>query len=153
MEGQASGSAKVLSQFTPVSIYTNDSIICVWRIDNVDRCKVMLCITVRGMNAELLKGHLDGLILSILARSPSHGYAVLAEVKRLSEAIFDLPEGTIYPALHRLEHAGLVSSEWSAGVPHRRRYIHSPGRESSGLSGAGRTGSSFSLQWRHSTHD
>jgi DNA-binding PadR family transcriptional regulator len=73
------------------------------------------------MRAEALKGHLDGLILAILAGGALHGYAVIEELKRRSGGALDLPEGTIYPALHRLERAGLLTSAWSDDAPRRRR--------------------------------
>jgi PadR family transcriptional regulator PadR len=73
------------------------------------------------MRAESLKGHLDGLILAVLAEGPLHGYAVIERLKLRSDGAFELPEGTVYPALHRLEAGGLLSSEWSDGEGRRRR--------------------------------
>jgi DNA-binding PadR family transcriptional regulator len=73
------------------------------------------------MRAESLKGHLDGLILAVVADGPMHGYAIIEELKRRSGGTFDLPEGTVYPALHRLEAAGLLSSSWSTESGRRRR--------------------------------
>src|SRR4051794_41715560 len=64
------------------------------------------------MEGEMLKGHLDMIVLAALAPGPAHGYAVIEEIRRKSGRAFDLPEGTIYPALHRLEQAGLLSSRW-----------------------------------------
>ena len=55
------------------------------------------------MRAEQLKGHLDPLILAVLEAGPAHGYRGLISFESGSEGVFDLPEGTIYPALHRLE--------------------------------------------------
>jgi transcriptional regulator len=71
--------------------------------------------------AEALKGHLDSLILAVVAAEPAHGYAIIEELKRRSGGAFDLPEGTVYPALHRLERAGLLASGWSAASGRRRR--------------------------------
>jgi len=71
------------------------------------------------MRAELLNGHLDLLLLSVLADSSLHGYAAIEELRRRGG--FELPEGTIYPALHRLEAGGLVNSRWSAESGRRRR--------------------------------
>jgi PadR family transcriptional regulator PadR len=71
--------------------------------------------------AEELKGHLDGLILAIVAAAPAHGYAIIEELKRRSRGAFALPEGTVYPALHRLERAGLLESGWSDRSGRRRR--------------------------------
>jgi PadR family transcriptional regulator PadR len=62
-----------------------------------------------------LKGNLDLLLLSVLARGPAHGYAVIAALRDRSEGTFDLPEGTVYPALHRLERARLLSARWQRG--------------------------------------
>jgi DNA-binding PadR family transcriptional regulator len=73
------------------------------------------------MRAEALKGHLDGLLLAVLAGAPAHGYAVIEALREGSAGEFDLPTGTVYPALHRLESLGLVSSSWSDGEGRRRR--------------------------------
>src|SRR5438874_11958409 len=73
------------------------------------------------MRAEALKGHLDGLILAVVGAGPLHGYAVIEELKRRSGGALALPEGTVYPALHRLERNGLLESAWAAGSARRRR--------------------------------
>lgn len=73
------------------------------------------------MRAEALKGHLDALLLAVLSGGPRHGYAVIEELRAGSGGAFDLPKGTIYPALHRLEQAGLVSGTWSDDTGRRRR--------------------------------
>jgi PadR family transcriptional regulator PadR len=73
------------------------------------------------MRAEALKGHLDGLLLAVLEAGPTHGYAVIEALRAHSGGTFDLPTGTVYPALHRLEDVGLVSSTWSAGAGRKRR--------------------------------
>jgi PadR family transcriptional regulator, regulatory protein PadR len=73
------------------------------------------------MQAEALKGHLDALVLAVLADAPAHGYAVIEELKRRSEGAFDLAEGTVYPVLHRLEADGLLASTWSTAAGRRRR--------------------------------
>jgi PadR family transcriptional regulator, regulatory protein PadR len=72
-------------------------------------------------SAEMLKGHLDGLLLAVLEGGPLHGYGVVEELRRRSEGVLDLPSGTIYPALHRLERTSLVSSDWSTHNGRRRR--------------------------------
>jgi PadR family transcriptional regulator PadR len=74
-----------------------------------------------AINAEMLKGHLDALILSALESAPLHGYAIIAELKTRSGGALALPEGTVYPALHRLEEMGLLSSTWSESEGRRRR--------------------------------
>jgi PadR family transcriptional regulator, regulatory protein PadR len=69
-----------------------------------------------------LRGHLDLLLLAILARTgPAHGYALISALRDGSDGTFDLPEGTVYPALHRLERTGQVASRWSEDAPRRRR--------------------------------
>ena len=73
------------------------------------------------MNAETLKGHLDLLLLAAVQASPAHGYAIAETLRARSDAAFDLPEGTLYPALHRLERARLLSSRWSEVGGRRRR--------------------------------
>lgn len=73
------------------------------------------------MRAESLKGHLDALILAVVADEPRHGYAIIEELKLHSDGALALPEGTVYPALHRLEAGGLLSSAWSLGDGRRRR--------------------------------
>ena len=60
------------------------------------------------MVGEALKGHLDLLLLSVLSNGPAHGYAIIDALRARSEGMFDLPEGTVYPALHRLENQGLL---------------------------------------------
>jgi PadR family transcriptional regulator PadR len=73
------------------------------------------------MRAEILKGHLDLLLLAAVQARPAHGYAVIEELRRRSGGTFDLPEGTVYPALHRLERGGLLSSRWSDESGRKRR--------------------------------
>ncbi|MGN6677727.1 MAG: PadR family transcriptional regulator [Streptosporangiaceae bacterium] len=69
-----------------------------------------------------LRGHLDLMLLATLRDvGPAHGYAIIANLRERSLGVFDLPEGTVYPALHRLERDGLISSEWHARAPRRRR--------------------------------
>ncbi|HET7764124.1 MAG TPA: PadR family transcriptional regulator [Burkholderiales bacterium] len=72
----------------------------------------------------MLKGHLDMIVLAALSAGPAHGYAVIEEIKRRSAGAFELPEGTIYPALHRLEHAGLLASRWVTTDSGRRRRVY-----------------------------
>jgi DNA-binding PadR family transcriptional regulator len=76
------------------------------------------------MRPELLKGHLDALLLAVLEDGPQHGYAVIESLRTGSGATIDLPTGTVYPALHRLERAGLIASEWQTVGGRRRRSYH-----------------------------
>ncbi|MDX6327085.1 MAG: PadR family transcriptional regulator, regulatory protein PadR [Nocardioidaceae bacterium] len=83
------------------------------------------------MGRERVKGHLDLLILSVLQAGEGHGYEVIAELRRRSNGDFDLPEGTVYPALHRLEKEGLLRSDWATLDGRRRRVyaLTAPGAE------------------------
>lgn len=72
-------------------------------------------------DAQVLKGHLDTLLLASLENGPRHGYAVKEALRTGSGARFDLPTGTIYPALRRLEAAGLVRGTWTETGGRRRR--------------------------------
>lgn len=81
------------------------------------------------------------MLLAVLQTSPLHGYGMVEELRRRSSGQFDLAEGTIYPALHRLERAGLVTSRWEV-VDGRRRRIYA-------LSHRGRQAASERLEsWR-----
>lgn len=73
------------------------------------------------MRGQALKGHLDLLLLAILADGARHGYAIIDELRERSDEAFDLPEGTVYPALHRLQKGGFLSSEWTEVQGRRRR--------------------------------
>ena len=73
------------------------------------------------MRAETLKGHLDGMLLAVLEDGPRHGYAIMEALRIRSGGQVDLPTGTVYPALHRLERAGLVEASWSTVGGRRRR--------------------------------
>ena len=68
-----------------------------------------------------VKGYLDPVILAVLARDALHGYAVIEELKARSGGELDLAEGTVYPALHRLERRGLLRSSWTTAEGRRRR--------------------------------
>ena len=68
-----------------------------------------------------VKGYLDPVILAVLASDALHGYAVIEELKARSGGELDLAEGTVYPALHRLERRGLLRSSWTTAEGRRRR--------------------------------
>lgn len=76
---------------------------------------------MREMAQDRLKGHVDLLLLSVLAHGPAHGYGLLEVLRERSDGAFDLAEGTVYPALYRLERQGLVKSHWEDGRTRRRR--------------------------------
>ena len=68
----------------------------------------------------LVQGTLDMLILKTLARGPSHGYAIAVSIQSLSEEVLRVEEGSLYPALHRLELDELIASEWGISDNNRR---------------------------------
>src|ERR1700756_3518164 len=81
------------------------------------------------MRAEELKGHLDAVLLAALEGGPRHGYAVIEALRQSTDGRLDLPTGTIYPALRRLEQAGLITGSWSVvGGRRRREYRLAAGR-------------------------
>ena len=73
------------------------------------------------MQSEKLKGNLDLLLLSVLSAGPGHGYSIITRLRVRSAGAFDLPEGTVYPALHRLEQTGLLASSWEVVAGRKRR--------------------------------
>jgi PadR family transcriptional regulator len=80
------------------------------------------------MRTNLLKGHLDLVLLSCLREGPAHGYLIIKRLRERSGGEFDLLEGTLYPALHRLEQSGLVTSKWSTKGGRRRRVYELTGK-------------------------
>jgi len=72
---------------------------------------------------EGLRGHVDFLLLSVLETGPAHGYRLAELLRERSDDVFDLAEGTLYPALYRLERKGLVASAWEK-VDGRRRRVY-----------------------------
>ena len=75
------------------------------------------------MRSELGRSQLDLLLLAVLNDGPAHGYTIIEQVRDRSSGALDLAEGTVYPALHRLEAERLVDSEW-AEVNRRRRRVY-----------------------------
>jgi PadR family transcriptional regulator PadR len=71
-----------------------------------------------------LKGHVDLLLLATLRRGPLHGYGIVEALRSTSAGAFDLAEGTVYPALYRLERARLLTSRWTK-LGGRRRRVYS----------------------------
>jgi transcriptional regulator len=75
---------------------------------------------VASKTAELLPGTLDMLILKAVSLAPLHGYGVLLRIKQISGNALDIPQGSLYPALYRLEHQGLIESAWGQSDNNRR---------------------------------
>jgi DNA-binding PadR family transcriptional regulator len=65
-----------------------------------------------AQSAELIKGSTDSLLLTLLEQQHMYGYQIIKELEKRSRGYFKFKEGTLYPALHRLEKAGLVRGEW-----------------------------------------
>lgn len=70
--------------------------------------------------AELLPGTLDMLILKAVSLKPLHGYGVLLRIRQISKDALEIPQGSLYPALYRLEHQGLITAEWGQSENNRR---------------------------------
>ena len=70
--------------------------------------------------ADVLPGTLDMLILKAVSLQPLHGYGVLLRIQQISKHAFKIPQGSLYPALYRLEHQGLLSTAWGESDNHRR---------------------------------
>ena len=62
--------------------------------------------------SDLLQGTLDMLVLKVVAAEPLHGYAIAQRIGQMSRALLQVPQGSLYPALHRLENRGLLSATW-----------------------------------------
>jgi PadR family transcriptional regulator, regulatory protein PadR len=73
---------------------------------------------------DALRGHLDLLLLSVLEDAPAHGYRIVDELLDRSGGALELAEGTLYPALYRLQRQGLVTSRWARGDGRRRRRVY-----------------------------
>jgi PadR family transcriptional regulator PadR len=69
---------------------------------------------------DLLQGTLDLLVLKTLQAGPTHGWDISQRIQQLSEDVLQVNQGSLYPALHRLEDKGLIASEWGASENNRR---------------------------------
>lgn len=73
-----------------------------------------------GRTADLLPGTLDMLILKAVSLKPLHGYGVLLRIRQISGDALEIPQGSLYPALYRLEHQGLIAADWGQSENNRR---------------------------------
>jgi transcriptional regulator len=69
-------------------------------------------MNINDQKAEFLKGTLDMLILKVVALGPIHGYAISQRIQQISKDFFQVQQGSLYPALHRLEDRGWLQAEW-----------------------------------------
>jgi len=74
---------------------------------------------------DLLQGTLDMLILKAVSLAPMHGYGILLRIQQCSREVLQIQQGSLYPALYRLEHQGLIASEWGQSDNHRRAKFYS----------------------------
>ena len=81
--------------------------------------------------SDLVQGTLDLLILKVLALEPLHGWAIGQRLRQISGEVLQVSDGSLYPALHKLEHEGLITAEWQVTENNRRAKFYSltrPGR-------------------------
>ena len=79
---------------------------------------------LRRRKPDALQGTLDLLVLKTLSRGPHHGYGIAADIQAISDDILRVEEGSLYPALHRMEHLGWISAEWHTTENNRRARIY-----------------------------
>lgn len=82
-------------------------------------------MTPKEQKAELLKGTLDMLILKIVALGPIHGYSISQRIQQISNEFLQVHQGSLYPALHRLEDRGWLQAEWKATETGREAKFYS----------------------------
>jgi PadR family transcriptional regulator PadR len=91
-------------------------------------CKILVDKLEEGATSkptDMVQGTLDLLILKILALEPMHGWAIANRIKQLSAAVLQVPQGSLYPALHRLEQQAWIRSEWGESDNNRRAKYYS----------------------------
>ena len=78
-----------------------------------------------GKPTDLVQGTLDLLILKTISLEPTNGWAIAKRIVQVSGDVLRVQQGSLYPALHRLEHQGWIKSEWSESENHRRAKLYS----------------------------
>jgi PadR family transcriptional regulator len=78
----------------------------------------------RTKKTDALQGTLDLLILTVLRRQPEHGYGIAAQIEAISDDVLRVEEGSLYPALHRMEHAGWIAADWQLTANNRRARLY-----------------------------
>jgi transcriptional regulator len=79
---------------------------------------------LRRRKPDALQGTLDLLVLKTLSRGPHHGYGIAADIQAISDDMLRVEEGSLYPALHRMEHLGWITAEWQTTENRRRARIY-----------------------------
>ncbi len=77
------------------------------------------------VKSDVLQGTLTLLVLKTLARGPAHGYAITQHIQQVSDELLRVEEGSLYPALHRMEQEGWIRSEWAISETNRRARVYS----------------------------
>jgi len=78
----------------------------------------------RPKKPDALQGALDLLVLKTLSRTPQHGYGIAARIQQISGDVLRVEEGSLYPALHRMEQAGWITAEWQTTANNRRARLY-----------------------------
>ena len=78
----------------------------------------------RAKKPDALQGTLDLLVLKTLSREPQHGYGIAARIQQITDDALRVEEGSLYPALHRMEQAGWIAAEWRITGNNRRARIY-----------------------------
>ena len=78
----------------------------------------------RRRKPDALQGTLDLLVLKVLSRGPQHGYGIAADIESISDDLLRVEEGSLYPALHRMEHLGWITAEWRVTANNRRARLY-----------------------------
>jgi transcriptional regulator len=78
-----------------------------------------------AVKTDLLQGTLDLLILRVVALEPMHGWGISQRIQQISQDVLQVQQGSLYPALHKLEHQGLIQAEWRASENNRRAKYYS----------------------------
>ena len=78
-----------------------------------------------GKPTDLVQGTVDLLILKTIALEPMHGWAIAQRIQQISDELLRVQQGSLYPALHRLEHQGWITAEWGASEANRRARFYS----------------------------
>src|SRR5215471_20488928 len=84
----------------------------------------LLSVTV-SKPSDLVQGTLDLLLLRILAHEPMHGWAISRRLNQMSDDVLNVSDGSLYPALHKLEHRGWIKAEWRPSENNRRAKFYS----------------------------
>src|SRR5580704_5723316 len=83
-----------------------------------------MAILRRARKPDALQGTLDLLVLKTLSRRPEHGYGIAAHIQSISNDVLRVEEGSLYPALHRMEHAGWIAAAWQTTDNNRRARVY-----------------------------